>query len=152
LWCLSLYGRLHSLVFKSSRRPQSRLGQPKACCETCFHYFQFVSKYDRLRHAIIIRSTAIWLVISNPRLASPHVTRNVAQTLFTPARGSGHKTTQVQDWNGLGTRLGTVSGLRGQDSGWKLIGSQTLHVHLQLERLDREKGGGLWRIPKNSIK
>ena len=51
----------------------------KTGCETSFCYFRFVSKYDRLRHAIIIRSSAIWLVISNPRSAPPHVTRNVAQ-------------------------------------------------------------------------
>ena len=54
------------------------MGQPKTGCETSFRYFRFVSKYDRLRHAIVIRCSAIWLVISNPRSA-PLVTRNVAQ-------------------------------------------------------------------------
>ena len=72
-WRLSPYGLLHSPVFKSSRWPQSVLGQPRTGWKTSFHYFRFISKYDRLRHAIIIRSSAIWiwLVISNPRSALP---------------------------------------------------------------------------------
>ena len=52
-------------------------------------------KYEHWHHAIIIRSSAIWLVISNPRSAPPHVTRNVTQSI----RPSLH----VRE--GLGTRL-----------------------------------------------
>ena len=74
---------------------QSLLGQPKTGCETSFHYFRFISKYNHLRHAIIIRSSEIWLVISNPRWTSPHVARNVAQS----TRPSLHML------EGLGTRL-----------------------------------------------
>ena len=62
--------------------------------------FRLVSKYDRLRHAIIIRSSATWLVISNPRSAPPLVTRNVAQN----TRPSLH----VRE--GLGTRLSRLKG------------------------------------------
>jgi len=93
-WCLSPYGLLHSLVCKSSRQPQSHFGQPKTDCERSFRYFRFVSKYDRLHHAIIIRSSAMWLVISNLRSAPPHVTRNVAQNTRPSlhVRGSGHET------------------------------------------------------------
>ena len=97
-WLLSPFGLLHSPVCKSSRRPQSLLGQPKTGCNTSFHYFRIISKYDHLRHAIVIRSSAIWLVISNLRLATPHLTRNVAQN----TRTSSHV------WEGLGTRLARV--------------------------------------------
>jgi len=45
------------------------VGTAETVCETSFHYFHSVSNYDYLRHAIIIRSSAIWLLISNPRLA-----------------------------------------------------------------------------------
>ena len=64
-----------------------------------FSLFPIRFKYDRLCHAIIIRSSAIWLVISNPRSAPPHVTRNVAQN----TRPSLHMR------EGLGTRLHTNS-------------------------------------------
>jgi len=92
------YGLLHSPVCKSLRRHKVCWDSRKRTrCKTSFHYFRFVSKYDRLHHAIIIRSSAISLVISNPRSAPPHVTRNVAQN----TRPSLH----VRE--GLGTRLGS---------------------------------------------
>ena len=47
------------------------IGTAETGCKTSFQYFRFVSKYDHLRHAIIIRSSAMRLVISNPRLARP---------------------------------------------------------------------------------
>ena len=79
-------------------QPQSLLGQPNTGCKTSFHYFRFISKYDRLRHALIIRSSTIWLVILNLRSALPHVTIRKCcsehQTLFARARGSGHETTR----------------------------------------------------------
>ena len=88
-WRFNPYGLLHSPVCKSSRRLQSLLGQLKTGCKTSFHYFGFVSKYN------IIRSSATWLVILNPRLAPPHVKGDVAQN----TRPSSH----VRE--GLGMRL-----------------------------------------------
>ena len=53
-------------------------GQKQA--ETSFHNQQSGSKYDHLCHANIITSSAIGLVISNPRLAPPHVIRILLRT------------------------------------------------------------------------
>jgi len=63
----------------------SQLGRLTTGCETSFHYLQFGSKYDCLHHANIIKSSAIWLVISNPRLAPSLVTWNVAQNSRPPS-------------------------------------------------------------------
>jgi len=64
-----------------------------------FSLFPIRSKYDCLCYAVTIRSSAIWLVISNLRLALPHVTRYAAQN----TRPSSHMR------EGLSTRLDWVT-------------------------------------------
>jgi len=90
------YGLLYSPACKSSRRPQSPLGQLKTGYKTSFLYFRFDSKYDRLCHAIIIRSSANYLIGDlkseigpapcDKKCCSEH------QTYFARVRGSGHET------------------------------------------------------------
>ena len=75
----------------------SQLGQLTTGCKTSFHYLQFSSKYNHLCHPNLSKSSAIWLVISNPRSAPPHVTRNIAQN----TKPSSH----ARILEGLGTRL-----------------------------------------------
>jgi len=89
------YGLLHSPVCKW---PQSLSGQPKTGYETSFTISNLFQN-TILCHAIIVRSSAIWLVISNLRSALPHVTRNAVQN----TRPSLH----VQEGLGTCTRLPT---------------------------------------------
>lgn len=53
------YRLLHSPIYKSSRCPQSLLGQLNTGCKTTFHYLKFALKYDHLCHASM--SSVIWL-------------------------------------------------------------------------------------------
>ena len=80
----------------------SLLGQRKTGCEVSFHYFRFVSKYDHLHHAIIIRSSnligdlksEIGPASCDKKCCSEH------QTPFARARGCGQETRSLHSGSG----------------------------------------------------
>ena len=52
----------------------------KKGCETSFHYLQFSSKYNHSPHVMKVKFSVIWLVISVPRSASPHLPISVPRS------------------------------------------------------------------------
>ena len=120
-WQLRL---LHSTVYKDLIRPQSFLGKLRTSCKVSFFYFQFGSKYDRLRHTHIIICSRIWFELSDWELPRPMWQE---KSVRTPDPLS-HTCRE-----GLGTRLDQ----RWAQSELASFSVQELHVTKRLER---------WRI------